>query len=238
MEINYDKSVFKTGMKDGIPIALGYFAVALALGIVARNAGVTALQGFFSSLITISASGEYAGFAMMAEKAPYIELAVMTFIINARYILMSLTLSQKFHESTSLLHRAIIGFFVTDELFAITAARKGYINPYYTYGAAFVAAPAWALGTGVGIVMGNILPSKVVSALSVALFGMFLALTVPAAKNNKVIFSVIIVSYIASFVFPMIPAFSGISDGMKAIILTIIIASVYSVLFPREEGEA
>jgi len=238
MEINYDKSVFKTGMKDGIPIALGYFAVALALGIVARNAGVTALQGFFSSLITISASGEYAGFAMMAEKAPYIELAVMTFIINARYILMSLTLSQKFHESTSLLHRAIIGFFVTDELFAITAARKGYINPYYTYGAALVAAPAWALGTGVGIVMGNILPSKVVSALSVALFGMFLALTVPAAKNNKVIFSVIIVSYIASFVFPMIPAFSGISDGMKAIILTIIIASVYSVLFPREEGEA
>ncbi len=238
MEINYDKSVFKTGMKDGIPIALGYFAVALALGIVARNAGVTALQGFFSSLITISASGEYAGFAMMAEKAPYIELAVMTFIINARYILMSLTLSQKFHESTSLLHRAIIGFFVTDELFAITAARKGYINPYYTYGAAFVAAPAWALGTGVGIVMGNILPSKVVSALSVALFGMFLALTVPAAKNNKVIFSVIIISYIASFVFPMIPAFSGISDGMKAIILTIIIASVYAVLFPREEGEA
>ncbi|NLJ64546.1 MAG: AzlC family ABC transporter permease [Christensenellaceae bacterium] len=225
-------------MKDGIPIALGYFAVALALGIVARNAGVTALQGFFSSLITISASGEYAGFAMMAEKAPYIELAVMTFIINARYILMSLTLSQKFHESTSLLHRAIIGFFVTDELFAITAARKGYINPYYTYGAAFVAAPAWALGTGVGIVMGNILPSKVVSALSVALFGMFLALTVPAAKNNKVIFSVIIISYIASFVFPMIPAFSGISDGMKAIILTIIIASVYAVLFPREEGEA
>jgi len=162
----------------------------------------------------------------------------MTFIINARYILMSLTLSQKFHESTSLLHRAIIGFFVTDELFAITAARKGYINPYYTYGAAFVAAPAWALGTGVGIVMGNILPSKVVSALSVALFGMFLALTVPAAKNNKVIFSVIIISYIASFVFPMIPAFSGISDGMKAIILTIIIASVYAVLFPREEGEA
>ena len=80
MEINYDKSVFKTGMKDGIPIALGYFAVALALGIVARNAGVTALQGFFSSLITISASGEYAGFAMMAEKAPYIELAVMTFV--------------------------------------------------------------------------------------------------------------------------------------------------------------
>ena len=238
MEINYDKSVFKTGMKDGIPIALGYFAVALALGIVARNAGVTALQGFFSSLITISASGEYAGFAMMAEKAPYIELAIMTFIINARYILMSLTLSQKFHESTSLIHRAIIGFFVTDELFAITAARKGYINHYYTYGAAFVAAPAWALGTGVGIVMGNILPSKVVSALSVALFGMFLALTVPAAKNNKVIFSVIIISYIASFVFPMIPAFSGVSDGMKAIILTIIIASVYSVLFPREEGEA
>ena len=238
MEINYDKSVFKIGMKDGIPIALGYFAVALALGIVAKNAGVTVLQGFFSSLITISASGEYAGFAMMADKAPYIELAIMTFIINARYILMSLTLSQKFHESTSLIHRAIIGFFVTDELFAITAARKGYINPYYTYGAALIAAPAWALGTGIGIVMGNILPGAVVSALSVALFGMFLALTVPAAKNDKIIFSVIIISYTASYVFPMIPAFSGISDGMKAIILTIIIASVYSVLFPREEGNA
>ena len=238
MEINYDKSVFKIGMKDGIPIALGYFAVALALGIVAKNAGVTVLQGFFSSLITISASGEYAGFAMMADKAPYIELAIMTFIINARYILMSLTLSQKFHESTSLIHRAIIGFFVTDELFAITAARKGYINPYYTYGAALIAAPAWALGTCIGIVMGNILPGAVVSALSVALFGMFLALTVPAAKNDKIIFSVIIISYTASYVFPMIPAFSGISDGMKAIILTIIIASVYSVLFPREEGDA
>lgn len=238
MEWNYDKSLFKLGMKDGIPIALGYLAVAFALGIVARNAGVTAMQGVLASLITISASGEYAGFIMMYEKAPYLELAAILLVINARYILMSLTLSQKFHERTSLFHRAMIGFFVTDEIFAITAARKGHINPYYVYGAAFVAVPVWAFGTGLGIVMGNILPAAVVSALSVALYGMFLALTVPAAKKDKVIFSSIIVSYAASVVFSGIPAFSGISDGMKAVILTLIIAGIYSVIFPREEKDA
>ncbi|MGN1345473.1 MAG: AzlC family ABC transporter permease, partial [Eubacteriales bacterium] len=167
------------GFRDGIPIGLGYFAVSFSLGIAARNAGLTAVQGFLASFFTNASAGEYVGFTIISIGGTYIEMAVMTLIANARYLLMSCALSQKFHETTALLHRLIVGFYVTDELFAIAVARPGYLDPYYSYGAILIAAPCWGLGTALGILMGNLLPLRVVSALSVALYGMFLAIIIP-----------------------------------------------------------
>ena len=153
----FSRKVFCEGMRDGVPIALGYFAVSFSLGIAARNAGLTPIQGFFASLFNNASAGEYAAFSLIAAGATYLEVAIITLIANARYLLMSCALAQKFAPGTPFFHRLIIGYDVTDELFGITIARPGYLNPFYTYGAIALAAPAWAMGTALGIIAGNLL---------------------------------------------------------------------------------
>lgn len=139
------------GVRDGIPIGLGYFAVAFSLGIAARSAGLTPFQGFLTSILNNASAGQYAGFSMMASDGSYFEMALITLVTNARYLLMSCALSQRFAPGTPAVHRLLIGFDVTDELFGITIARPGLLNPYYTYGAIVAAAPCWATGTALGI---------------------------------------------------------------------------------------
>ena len=172
----FSKKIFCEGMRDGVPIALGYFAVSFSLGIAARRAGFTPFQGFLVSLLNNASAGEYAAFAIIMANATYLEVAIITLIANARYLLMSCALAQRFAPGTPFWHRLLIGYDVTDELFGITIARPGSLNPYYTYGAILLAAPAWAIGTALGIIAGNLLPLRAVSALSVALYGMFLAI--------------------------------------------------------------
>lgn len=234
-----NKSVFIEGMKDGIPIGLGYFAVAFSLGIMATKAGLTAGTGFLTSLLINASAGEYAGFTVMAENAAYITMIVITIVVNARYLLMSCALSQKFDPQTPFFHRLGVGFYLTDEIFGITVARPGYLNPFYTYGAALIASPMWAAGTGLGIIMGNVLPLRVVSALSVALFGMFLAIIIPPGRKNKVVLGVVLVSFAGSLAFQHLPYISTMSSGTRTLILTIIIAAAAALLFPvKDEEEA
>ena len=133
----FSRRVFCDGMRDGFPIALGYFAVAFSLGIAARHAGFTPMQGFWASLLNNASAGEYAAFTLIAAKATYWEVAVITLIANARYLLMSCALAQRFAPGTPFWHRLVIGYDVTDELFGITIARPGHLNPYYTYGALY-----------------------------------------------------------------------------------------------------
>ena len=142
----FSRKVFCDGMRDGVPIALGYFAVSFSLGIAARKAGFTPFQGFLVSLLNNASAGEYAAFALIMANATYFEVAVITLIANARYLLMSCALAQRFAPETPFWHRLLIGYDVTDELFGITIARPGSLNPYYTYGAILLAAPAWASG--------------------------------------------------------------------------------------------
>lgn len=225
-------SVFREGMRDGIPIGLGYLAVAFSLGIAARNAGLTALQGFLSSILNNASAGEYAAFTLIAANASYLEMALVTLITNARYLLMSCALSQRFPENIPFYHRLLIGYDVTDELFGITIARPGALNPYYTYGAIVVAAPLWAIGTALGIIAGNLLPLRAVSALSVALYGMFLAVIIPPARKNKVIALLVLLSFGASYAAAILPAISTLSDGTRTIILTVAISAAAAILFP------
>lgn len=231
------KTVFFEGVKSGIPIALGYFAVSFSLGITARNAGVTPLQSMIISLLCNASAGEYAGFTVISTAATYIEMAIMIFIANARYILMSCALSQKLSPSLKLGHKLLMGFDLTDELFAISLARPGYLNPLYFYGAAVISIPAWASGTALGAVAGDIIPEALVNALSVALYGMFLVVIIPPAKKNKVIALIISVCFILSYLFNRLEFFSGISSGTKTIILTIIISVAAALLFPVKEEE-
>ncbi len=225
---------YKKGVKEGIPICLGYFAVAFTLGIMAKKSGLTALEAMLTAALTNASAGGFAGFELMAANAPYWQMALMQLVVNARYLLMSCALSQKFAPSTSLLHRSIVAFDVTDEIFGISIAQKGYLNPFYNYGAMSVSIPGWASGTFLGVVMGNILPTRIVSALSVGLFGMFLAIIIPPAKKNKVVAGCVIISFVLSYAFSLIKV---IPEGIRVITLTVIISLTAAVLFPVKEEE-
>ena len=227
-----NKRAFSKGMYDSIPIALAYFAVAFSLGIMARKAGLTPFQGFLSSMLNHASAGEYAEFTVIEAGAPYIEMALVILITNARYLLMSCALAQRFSPETPFFHRLLIGYDVTDELFGITIARPGYLNPCYTYGAILLAAPAWAIGTALGIVAGNALPLRVVSALSVALYGMFLAIIIPPARKDRVVAALVLLSFVLSFACSYLPGVAALSDGTRTILLTVLISGAAAVLFP------
>lgn len=231
------RTAVRQGFKDGIPIGLGYLAVAFTLGITARQAGLNAAQGFFASLFTLASAGEYAGFNAILESVPYVELILVTIVANARYLLMGCSLSQRLSPDMPLGHRLGVGYLLTDEIFGISIAKPGYIDPYYTYGAGLCAAPLWALGTALGIVMGNILPANIVSALSVAIYGMFLAIIIPPAKKNKVILGLVLISFVASYVFTRLPLTRDITSGTRVIILTVIISAAAALIFPHKEEE-
>lgn len=228
---------FKKGVRDGIPIALGYFAVAFTLGIAAKKAGITALNSAIFSATCISSTGEFIGFTLIGENATYLEIAIMTLVANARYLLLSCALTQKFSDSMKFIHRFFIGIFVTDEIFGISIASKDSLNPFYPYGAAAISVPAWALGTFLGVVMGEVLPGNVVSALSVGIFGMFIAIIVPPAKENKTIAAFVVIAMVASYLSSRIPAIASISSGTRIIIITVIISSVAAILFPVKDKE-
>lgn len=232
-----NKIWYKKGIRDGVPIALGYFAVSFTLGIIAKKAGLTAFQTFLATALTNASAGGYAGFTAIAENAGYIDVALTMLIVNARYLLMSAALSQKLSPNTPLRHRMLVAFDVTDEIFGISVAVKGTLNPYYNYGAMSVSIPGWASGAALGVLMGNILPQSFVSALSVGLYGMFLAIVIPPARKNKIIAGVVIISMILSFAFAKIPFISSLSSGIRVIILTVIIALAAAVLFPVKEEE-
>ncbi|MBQ1613034.1 MAG: AzlC family ABC transporter permease [Selenomonas sp.] len=229
------REAFMDGLRDGMPIALGYFVVSFTLGIAARNAGLTPFEGFLASLFNNASAGEYAAFTIIAADAPYLELAIMTLVANARYLLMSCVVSQKFSPDTNILHRVLVGFDITDEIFGITIARKGPLNPYYNYGAMSLALPGWSVGTALGVMAGNLLPEAAVSALSVALFGMFIWVIIPPARDNRIIGTLVAVSFIASFACANLPLISELSGGTRTIILTVVIATIGAVLHPIKE---
>jgi len=235
--VESNATCFRRGVRDGLPIALGYFAVAFTLGIAAQNAGFSAMQAMVESLTNNASAGEYAVFSLAAAGAGYWEVAVMTLVTNARYLLMSCALSQKLAADTSLLHRMILAFDVTDEIFGISVAVPGRLNPWYTYGAMAVAIPGWSLGTFFGVVMGNVLPLRLTSALSVGLYGMFLAVIVPPARKNKVVLGLVLLSFAASFMVSRWSLLAGISSGIKTIMLTVVIALAAAVLFPVDTTE-
>ena len=231
------KSYFIQGLKDGIPIGLGYFAVSFSLGIAMRNASMLPHQGFLMSAANLASAGQYAGLQVILADASYFQMALVTLVANARYLLMSTALSQHISPKTPFYHRFFMGYGVTDEIFGIAINQPGYVEPSYIYGALAVAVPGWAIGTALGIAAGNILPVRIVSALSVALYGMFLAVIIPPSKKDRVIAVCVIVSFVLSYFTPYIPLLKNLNSGMKVIVLTIIISSIAAILKPHPQGD-
>lgn len=234
--MNTNLTSWKHGFKNGVPIALGYFAVSFTFGILAKQAGLNPFEAVFMSVTNLTSAGQFAGLTLLAAAATVAEIAVTQLIINSRYFLMSFALSQKIDPDTPVLHRFLMAYGITDEVFGVAIAEKGRLSPYYLYGIVSAAVPGWALGTLFGVISGNVLPERLTSALSIALYGMLLAVIIPAAKGNKIIAGLIVISMIVSLIFSILPVLTDISSGVKIIILTIIIAGLAAILFPVKEN--
>ena len=233
-----NKDKFLEGLKDGLPIGLGYLTVSFGIGISCHNVGMNALQGFLLSFLNNASAGEYGGITVIAEDAGMITIILMMCIINARYLLMSCVLSQHLPFDTPLAWRLLIGFDVTDELFGIAIAQPVKLSVWYYLGAMCAALPMWSIGTVIGILVGDILPVWAMHGCSVMLFGMFIAIFIPEGKKNKVVLGCILISFLLSYLAANIAPIANLSEGMRVLILTIVISSVAAVLFPVERGNA
>lgn len=235
------KQWFLRGMRAGIPISLGYFAVSIALGITAKKAGISSLQAALTSLLINASAGEYAGFSLIAAGATYLEVTLMEAVANARYLLMSAALSQKLKSGVGTIQRLLLGFTVTDEIFGVSIAQPEPLDPCFTYGTFCVATLGWTSGTFVGAVLGDVLPLRLLSALSVGLYGMFISVFIPEARKNRVVAILVAVSFAASLACSYLPWIRNISEGIRIIVLTVVISLVAAIVRPipndiSEEG--
>ena len=224
-------------MHDGIPIGLGYFAVSFAFGMMACSKGMGIVPAVVISASNLTSAGQFAGLDVIFTDAGFVQMALTQFIINLRYSLMSFSISQKLDDGGNILHRFIVAFGVTDEIFGISASRPGALSPYYNYGAMCVAIPGWVFGTLCGAISGNLLPHMLISALSVAIYGMFLAIIIPPARDSAPIRWVVIASMALAAAFKLIPVLSSISSGAMIIIVTVLVAGVAAWLMPVKEEE-
>ncbi len=227
---------YKNGLKDGIPIAFGYFAVSIAFGVTASSMGIPYYISILISITNLTSAGQLAGIAVIAVLGSVFEIIVTQLVINARYFLMSLTLSQKLDGKFRLLDRFLCAFGITDEIFAVAVSKKE-VSKSYMYGLILLPVIGWTSGTAIGAIMGSVLPQIIVNALSIALFSMFIAIIIPTALEDKKVIPVVFISAGLSCCFYFIPLLSQISSGIAYIICALISAVIGAILFPvKEEG--
>jgi predicted branched-subunit amino acid permease len=224
-------------MRQGIPVGLGYFVVSFTIGIAARKADLTPVQAAVMSFTNNTSAGQFASFALIASGAPYLEMAISQAVINLRYCLMSCALSQKLDKELPFYHRLFVAFGVTDEIFGLSISQKGKLDPWYTYGVMSVAIPGWSLGTLAGVLSTGVLPQTFLNAMNMALYGMFIAIFMPAAREDKKLLPIIAAAMALSALVHMAPLFDFISSGMKIIVLTLAISGAAAVLMPVPEEE-
>lgn len=229
--------MIKEGIRDGIPIALGYLSISFSFGILAVSNGFYWWEALLISMANLTSAGQYAGITVMAAAGGLVEMAVSQFVINLRYALMSLSLSQKADSRFKGIYRLILGFGITDEIFAVAMNTGKEIKRSYFLGLIIMPYIGWSLGTLLGAVCGNIMPYVLCDALGIALYGMFVAIVVPAARTNRAVLFVVTISVILSCMLYYIPVFDGISAGFAIIICAVAASALGAVFFPgREEG--
>ena len=230
-------SEFKCGLKDSIPIALGYLSVSFSFGILAIKEGLNVIQAGLTSLTNVTSAGQFAGLGIMVAGGTILEMILTQFIINLRYALMSLSMSQKLSEKTKFWHRLVIAFAQTDEVFAVAMAHNKSLTLKYMLGLQLPSIAGWTIGTVAGAIAGNLLPASVCTALGIALYGMFVAIVVPQAKKSRPVMIVVLIALVLSCIIYYVPAFNFVSSGISIIICTIAASAVGAWLFPRDEKE-
>ena len=235
--IKPQKSEFRNGLKDGIPIALGYFAVSFSLGITMVAAGISSVEGAVMSLTNLTSAGEFAGVRIIAVGGTLLEMILTQLIINLRYSLMSLSLTQKLDKSVTFWKKLIIAFGNTDEIFAVAMNHQKSLTLPYMVGLQSLPIVGWTAGTFLGAVASNLMPERVAVAMNVMLYGMFIAIVLPVAKKSKPVLIVASIAIFLSSLFYFVPFLKEISAGISIIICTVAAASIGAVLFPVKDME-
>ncbi|MCR5156581.1 MAG: AzlC family ABC transporter permease [Butyrivibrio sp.] len=229
---------FRQGLADGVPICLGYIAVSFAFGIEASKIGMTTFQAAMTSLLNVTSAGQFSALEIIAKNGSFIELAILQFIINLRYMLMSCALSQKLNSGVGTLHRMGISYGVTDEIFALSVMKKGRLYPLYSYGLIVVSVFGWVFGTVLGAYSGQILPQRLISCLGLAIYGMFIAIIIPDTRTSRAVMAVVLSAMGLSTVFTYAPVLKDyVSSGFRIIIITVVVAAVAAVVAPRKDEE-
>ena len=229
---------FTNGLKDGIPIALGYFSVSMAFGLTAAMLGFPVWSAVLVSLTNVTSAGQAAAIQIMASCGKLLEIALTTLIINMRYFLMSLSVSQKADSSMSLLKRMAVSFGITDEVFAVSMQRKKPLTASYMAGLIILPVIGWTSGTLMGAVATNFLSPKISAAMGIALYGMFIAIIIPPARDNKNVMLAVLMATAAGFIFAYAPVLKNISTGWATILITIVVSSIAATFMPiKEAGE-
>lgn len=226
---------FSYGLKQGIPIALGYVPVSFTFGVMAVSGGIPVWIAILISLTNLTSAGQFAGTNLIISGEPLFEIALTTFVINIRYLLMSFSLSQRIAPGTSLLKRCIMSFGVTDEVFTVASLEKQDISFAYMLGLVFCPYWGWALGTSMGAVICSVLPAGIQNSMGIALYAMFIALIVPSSKKSKATMIVALVAITISSLFTWAPYLKRISSGWSIVIATVAACFIGAVLFPRED---
>lgn len=233
-----NKEEFIDGVKKGIPIGIGYLAVSFTFGIWAVEGGVPIWMAIFISLSNLTSAGQFAGTGLFLAGASFFEVGISVFIINLRYSLMSLALSQKISKKTKVFEKLIFGYAITDEVFAVAATEEKEITAAYMYGLASTPILGWTFGTAMGAIVGSILPDRLADAMGIALYAMFIAIIIPPARKSRAVLGAVAISILVTCILKYIPLFSFITDGFAMIIATFIAAGIMAAVAPVEDKEA
>ena len=228
---------YRTGVSRGLPVGMGYFSVSFGFGAMAVSQGLRVFDATLISLTNVTSAGQFAGLTVIVAMATLWELILTQLIINSRYALMSLALSQRMGQRIGFLPRLVIAFFNTDEIFALAMAREVPLTVPFMLGLGTLPILGWTLGTLCGALAGSILPVSIQAALGVMLYGMFIASVVPPAKNDKAVLAAVILAMTFSTLFTLVPLLKQVSAGISIVICTVAAAAVCAWLFPVEDAE-
>lgn len=233
-----EQNSFIKGIVDGLPICFGYLSVAFAFGIFAVENGLSALEAILISMTNVTSAGQLAAVPIITGAGSFIELAVAQLVINLRYALMSVSLSQKLGKSVRAIDRFIIAFVNTDEVFGVASGQKENVGRNYLYGLILTPYLGWSVGTAIGALAGNILPSSVTSALGIAIYGMFIAIVVPPAKKERTIAAVSLIAIAPGCAFRIVPFLKAVPSGFVIIICATLASALLAVISPIKTEEA
>ena len=230
---------YALGVRRGLPVGLGYFSVSFGFGAMAVSKGLSVAQATIISASNLTSAGQFAGLTSIVENSGLWLMILTQLIINSRYALMSLALSQRLGQRVGLLPRLLIAFFNTDEVFALAMAREAPLTVPFLLGLGTLPFIGWTLGTLCGALAGSILPLSIRTALGVMLYGMFVAIVVPPAKKNRDVFVAVVLALIFSSLFSWTPGLKTVSPGLSIVVCTVAAAAICAGLFPvKEEREA
>ncbi len=228
---------YRSGVSRGLPVGMGYFSVSFGFGAMAVSQGLNALDAALISLTNMTSAGQFAGLTVIVAAASLWEMVLTQLIINSRYALMSLALSQRMGQRIGILPRLLIAFFNTDEIFALAMSRREPLTLPYMLGLGTLPILGWTGGTLCGGLAGSVLPVSIRSALGVMLYGMFIAIVVPPARQERPVLAAVVLALVLSSLFAWVPALKTVSAGIAIVICTVAAAAVCAALFPVADEE-